>query len=145
MSQISGPLLDRIDIQVEILPVPFEQLSSANAGGESSAEIRARVIRARAIQTERYRHDPKVHCNAQMGPKHMTEFAALDDTCTAILRDAMIRLDMSARAYDRIIRVSRTIADIEGSDRIQSHHIREAISYRNLDRSTWGAYMPANQ
>jgi len=145
MSQISGPLLDRIDIQVEILPVPFEQLSSTNAGGESSAEIRARVIRARAIQTERYRHDPKVHCNAQMGPKHMTEFAALDDTCTAILRDAMIRLDMSARAYDRIIRVSRTIADIEGSDRIQSHHIREAISYRNLDRSTWGAYMPANQ
>ncbi len=141
MSRISGPLLDRIDLQVEILPVPFEQLASASAG-ESSAEIRQRVVMARAIQTERFRDLPQIHCNAQMGPKQLAVYAQLDGECQTILRDAMTKLDMSARAFDRIVRVARTIADLESCRQIQPHHIREAISYRNLDRSSWGSFIP---
>lgn len=138
MSRISGPLMDRIDLQVEILPVPVDQLSNA-PDGEASAAIRERVIKARAIQSERFRYEKGVYCNAQMGPRQMSAWAQLSDECSRILHDSMVKFDMSARAYDRIIRVARTIADLEGSEYIQPYHIREAISYRMLDRSSWGA------
>ncbi len=137
LSRISGPLMDRIDLQVEILPVPFDDLHSA-AEGEKSADIRARVIAARQRQTERFAQEPGIHCNAQMGPRQMARYAQLSPECAKILREAMTKLDLSARAYDRIIRVARTIADLEGAADIAPHHLREAISYRNLDRSSWG-------
>ena len=137
LGRISGPLLDRIDIQVEILPVPFDELSSMQPG-ESSESIRLRVVKARAIQTERYRNERSVYCNAQMTPKMIAEYSHLDEAGMRILRDAMTRLDMSARAYDRILRVARTIADLESSPDIRPHHVSEAVSYRNLDRASWG-------
>jgi magnesium chelatase family protein len=137
LGRISGPLLDRIDIQVEIMPVPFDELSSQEKG-ESSAAIRGRVIKARAIQTERYRQYPGVHCNAQMTSQLMGLYARPDEQGLAVLRDTMTRLDMSARAYDRILRVARTIADLDGSETVGVAHIREAVSYRNLDRASWG-------
>lgn len=137
LSRISGPLMDRIDLQVEILPVPFDELAST-AEGEKSETIRARVVAARKLQTERFANDPGIHCNAQMGPKQMARFARLSPECSNILRDAMTRFDLSARAYDRIIRVARTIADLDASADIMPNHIREAISYRNLDRGSWG-------
>lgn len=138
LNRISGPLLDRIDLQVEIMPVPFDDIASASAG-ESSADIRTRVTKARDIQSERFRNHPGIHCNAQMTSRLLTEYAPLSTECLAILRDTMIRLDMSARAYDRILKVARTIADLDASDTITPHHMREAISYRNLDRASWGA------
>lgn len=137
LGRISGPLLDRIDLQVEILPVTFEDLAAATKG-EPSAVIRQRVVMARALQTSRFANVKGVYCNAQMGPKEMEVYAALSPECGAILREAMVRLDMSARAYDRIRRVARTIADLDGAAEIAPAHIREAISYRNLDRSNWG-------
>lgn len=137
LSRISGPLMDRIDLQVEILPVPFEQLSSA-IEGEKSADIRKRVIAARQIQTQRFANEMGIYCNAQMGPRHMKLYAPLSKECADILREAMTVFDLSARAYDRIIRVARTIADLDASPDISPTHIREAISYRNLDRSSWG-------
>lgn len=137
LSRISGPLMDRIDLQVEILPVPFDELAST-AEGEKSEAIRARVVAARKLQTERFANDPGIHCNAQMGPKQMARFARLSPECSNILRDAMTRFDLSARAYDRIIRVARTISDLDASADIMPNHIREAISYRNLDRGSWG-------
>ncbi len=137
LNRISGPLMDRIDMQVEILPVPFEDLSRASTG-ETSADIRKRVIAAREIQTRRFASEKSIYCNAQMGPKQLAVYSALTDECAAILKDAMTRLDMSARAYDRILRVARTIADLDGQENIGPNHIREAISYRNLDRSSWG-------
>lgn len=137
LNRISGPLMDRIDMQVEILPVPFDELSQASTG-ETSEAIRSRVIAAREIQTRRYASDKSIYCNAQMQPKHLAKYSALDADCSKILRDAMTRLDMSARAYDRILRVARTIADLDGAENIGPDHIREAISYRNLDRSSWG-------
>ncbi len=138
LNRISGPLLDRIDLQVEIMPVPFDDIASASAG-ESSADIRTRVTKARDIQSERFRNHPDIHCNAQMTSRLLTEYAPLSTECLAILRDTMTRLDMSARAYDRILKVARTIADLDASDTITPHHMREAISYRNLDRASWGA------
>lgn len=141
LNRISGPLMDRIDMQVEILPVPFEELSQASTG-ETSAQIRQRVMAAREIQTRRFANDKSIYCNAQMGPKQLATYSALDEECSAILKDAMTRLDMSARAYDRILRVSRTIADLDQSENIRPDHIREAISYRNLDRSSWGNIVP---
>jgi magnesium chelatase family protein len=138
MNRISGPLLDRIDIQCEILPVPFEKLSSLEQG-ESSASIRERVVRARAIQAERYKSEPGIHCNAQITSKLMRRYCVLSDDCMKIVKQAMDRYDMSARAYDRILRVARTIADLDGSADILPAHMREAVGYRNLDRSTWGA------
>lgn len=137
LGRISGPLLDRIDIQVEILPVPFDELASAPKG-EPSEAIRARVIAAREVQARRFANEPHIHCNAQMNSRLLAKHVKLDDQCMAILRDAMTRFDMSARAYDRILKVARTIADLDASPDVTPIHIREAISYRNLDRSSWG-------
>ncbi len=136
LNKISGPLMDRIDIQVEIVPVAFEEMSSTRQG-ESSATIRARVVKARQIQQERYKNFPQIHCNAQMTSSMLTRYAHPDERSLSLLRQAMTRLNLSARAYDRILKVSRTIADLEGCDHIQSTHIAEAISYRNLDRNNW--------
>lgn len=144
MSKISGPLLDRIDIHCEIQPVPFTQLSQMQPG-EPSANIRERVIKARQIQEARFSSLPlgegggrgRIHCNAQMTEKMLHDFAEPDATSLDMLRMAMERLKLSARAYSRILKVARTIADLEGSEKVQSHHIAEAIGYRNLDRSDW--------
>jgi magnesium chelatase family protein len=136
LNRISGPLLDRIDIQIEIVPVPFEKMSDKRVS-ESSTEIRERVIKARQIQEQRYAAHPGIYSNAQMTAKLLHTFAEPDSTGLALLKNAMNRLNLSARAYDRILKVSRTIADLEGSERIQSAHLAEAISYRNLDRESW--------
>ena len=137
LNKISGPLLDRIDLQIEIVPVPFEEISST-APGEPSVAIRERVIAARKIQEERFRNEKGIYCNAQMTPRLIAKYAVLDDTSLAMLKTAMTRFDLSARAYDRILKVARTIADLAHSENIQFQHIAEAIGYRNLDRSSWG-------
>ena len=137
LSRISGPLLDRIDIQVEILPVPFSELQQMEPG-ESSEKIRERVEIARAMQSRRFAQEKEVHCNAQMTPRMIALWARPDDEAMKILEQAMVRFDMSARAYDRILKVARTIADLDGVETINATHMREAVSYRNLDRSTWG-------
>ncbi|MBQ4038672.1 MAG: YifB family Mg chelatase-like AAA ATPase, partial [Bacteroidaceae bacterium] len=137
LNKISGPLLDRIDLQIEIVPVPFEKISDAREG-EPSATIRERVIAARKIQEERFKDEEGIYCNAQMTPKLSSKYAAIDDACRSLLRTAMNRFNLSARAYDRIVKVARTIADLDKSENIQSHHIAEAIGYRNLDRENWG-------
>lgn len=136
LSRISGPLLDRIDIHIEIVPVPFEKLSEQR-DAEKSEEIRNRVVRARQIQEVRFRDIEGVYCNAQMSSKLQRKFAIPDKSGAELLRNAMKRLNLSARAYDRILKVSRTIADLDGSEQICSHHIAEAINYRNLDREGW--------
>ena len=138
LNRISGPLLDRIDIQIEILPVPFQRLSSDEAA-ETSDAIRERVVRARAIQEERFASEPEVNCNAQMNSRLIKQWCALDEATLSILEQAMTKFDMSARAYDRILKVARTIADLDGSPSIKPQHMQEAVSYRNLDRSSWGA------
>ena len=143
MGRISGPLLDRIDIQCEILPVPFEKLSDM-APGERSRAIRERVVKARAIQSARYAAHPGIHCNAQLTPRLMARYCALDDRGRKLLEDAMKKYDMSARAYDRILKVARTVADLDASPAILPHHISEAISYRNLDKSSWGTTFAPN-
>lgn len=136
LNKISGPLLDRIDIQCEIVPVPFEKISDTQPG-ESSASIRERVIRARKIQELRYADESNIHCNAQMSSRLLNRYARPDAQGLALLKNAMERLNLSARAYDRILKVARTIADLEGSEEIRSYHLAEAISYRNLDRENW--------
>ncbi|WP_300727233.1 YifB family Mg chelatase-like AAA ATPase [uncultured Bacteroides sp.] len=136
MHKISGPLLDRIDIQVEIVPVPFEKLADQTQG-ESSASIRERVIQARKIQEERFESYTGIHCNAQMDSRLLHRFAQPDKQGIQLLRSAMERLNLSARAYDRILKVARTIADLENSQHIKPHHLAEAIGYRNLDRENW--------
>ncbi len=136
LSKISGPLLDRIDIHIEVTPVPFEKLSD-DRRGESSVIIRERVNRARKIQSERFSDHEHIHYNAQMGVRQIREFCKLDDTSLQLLKTAMERLNLSARAYDRILKVSRTIADLENSKAIEGHHISEAIQYRSLDRDGW--------
>ena len=133
MNKISGPLLDRIDIHIEVYPVEFDDISST-APAESSASIRERVIKAREIQTERFKGIQGVHCNAQMSSALLRKYAQPDEKGLERLRDAMTRLNMSARAYDRILKVARTISDLAGSAEVKSHHIGEAINYRNLDR-----------
>lgn len=159
LNRISGPLLDRIDLQVEILPVPFDSLIDRRPA-ETSEAIRSRVVRARRIQALRYAAEKGVHCNAQMNHRLLQTYAATDSEGTELLRDTMTRLDMSARAYDRILRVARTIADLDCASRpdfdpadpaslaaaasapILSDHLYEAIAYRNLDRSSWGRTLP---
>ena len=136
LNRISGPLLDRIDIQVEIVPVPFEKISDIRPS-ESSALIRERVIKARAIQEARFADEKGIYCNAQMFTRLLHKYAQPDAAGLALLKDAMNRLNLSARAYDRILRVARTIADLDGEERILSHHLGEAIGYRNLDREGW--------
>ena len=136
LSKISGPLLDRIDIQCEISPLPFADMSQASPG-ESGRNIRERVITARALQTKRFEEYKNVHCNAQMSERMIHHFAEPDSDSIALLRNAMERLKLSARAYNRILKVARTIADLVGSPTVLSEHIAEAISYRNLDRGDW--------
>lgn len=137
MNRISGPLLDRIDIQIEITPVPFEKISERQPS-ESSAAIRERVIKARSIQEKRFSEHDGIYCNAQMNSRLLHQYAILDAKGLAILKTAMQRLNLSARAYDRILKVSRTIADLEHSEHIEVSHLAEAIQYRSLDRETWG-------
>ena len=137
LNRISGPLLDRIDIQIEIVPVTFEKMAEQKQA-ENSATIRERVIKARKIQEERFANHPGIYCNAQMESKLLHQYANPDEKGLNLLRTAMTRLNLSARAYDRILKVARTIADLEGSESIQSNHLAEAISYRNLDRESWG-------
>ena len=136
MNKISGPLLDRIDIQIEITPVPFKDISKATQG-EPSSTIRERVIRARRMQEERYKDIRGVYCNAQMSEKMIHRFAEPDTQGIEMLRLAMEKLSLSARAYSRILKVARTIADLAGSEHVQMEHLAEAISYRNLDRGDW--------
>ena len=136
LSRISGPLLDRIDIHIEIVPVPFEKLSEMK-DSESSTVVRDRVMKARQIQEQRFKDIDGVYCNAQMSSKQMREFAQIDKAGSELLKNAMQRLNLSARAYDRIIKVARTIADLDNAEHILSNHIAEAINYRNLDREGW--------
>jgi magnesium chelatase family protein len=133
MAKISGPLLDRIDIHVEVPAVKYQELSSRR-NGESSAAVRERVTNARAAQTDRFRDHPGCFANADMESNDIKEFCVLDDAGTSLLRTAMERLGLSARAYDRILKVSRTIADLAGGSSIRPEHVSEAIQYRSLDR-----------
>jgi magnesium chelatase family protein len=135
LNKISGPLLDRIDLHVEVTPVSFNELSS-KTDGETSAEIRERVIKARNIQTERYKN-LGIHSNAQMTSKMMQEFCAISNAGAMLLKRAIEKLNLSARAYDRILKVSRTIADLAGSPDIRPEFLAEAIQYRSLDREGW--------
>lgn len=136
LNKISGPLLDRIDIHVEVVPVPFDKLSGA-LPAESSEVIRGRVVKARQIQEERFIEWKGIYCNAQMTSKLIRKFCQLDDAGTSLIKNAMEKLGLSARAYDRILKVSLTIADLEGSSRINAEHLAEAIQYRSLDRENW--------
>jgi len=135
-SKFSGPLMDRIDLQVQCAALSYKDISNT-APGESSASIRERVIKARQIQEQRYKDYSGIYCNAQMTEKMIHEFAEPDEAGLSMLRMAMERLSLSARAYSRILKVARTIADLDGSERVQSQHIAEAISYRSLDRGDW--------
>jgi magnesium chelatase family protein len=137
LNKISGPLLDRIDIHLEVVPVPFKKLSE-NSVTEPSVDIRLRVIRAREIQSHRFTKSDGVFCNAQMSSKMIRQHVDLDEASSSLLKNAMEKLGLSARAYDRILKVSRTIADLENSERVESHHLSEAIQYRSLDRENWG-------
>ena len=136
LSRISGPLLDRIDLQCEIEAVPYEQLRET-APGESSAAMRERVTNAREVQKQRFANNALIHSNAMMSTKMVRQYCALDAECDKLLEFTMTKLGLSARAYDRILKVARTIADLEGSQDIQKKHLLEAISYRSLDRSNW--------
>ena len=136
LSRISGPLLDRIDMHIEIVPVPFDKLSEM-APAEPSAVIRERVIAARRIQAVRFSNDEGIYCNAQMSSKMLRKYCAVDEAGQQLLKAAMARMNLSARAYDRILKVARTIADLAGSERVQTEHLAEAINYRNLDKEGW--------
>jgi magnesium chelatase family protein len=136
LNKISGPLLDRIDIHMEIVPVPFDDLSNKPIG-ESSSTIRERVIKARKIQEDRYKNEESIYCNAQMNTRLLRKYAVLNNESKSLIQHAMKRLNLSARAYDRILKLARTIADLDNSENIEIHHISEAITYRNLDREGW--------
>lgn len=135
MSRLSGPLLDRIDIHIEVQKVEFDQLTDRRKG-ENSADIRKRVLRAREIQSLRFR-DLEIHYNAQMGPREIEKYCELDDAAKTLIKTAMDQLNLSARAYDRILKVARTIADLEEAENLDSAHVSEAIQYRSLDREFW--------
>jgi magnesium chelatase family protein len=136
LGRISGPLLDRIDLHVEVPAVKFREISSERTG-ESSAEIRGRVVAARQRQQQRFGGKVKVTCNARMGAKELKAHCAIDAATLELLKFAMADLKLSARAYDRILKVARTIADLAGSENLASDHISEAIQYRTLDRQLW--------
>ena len=136
LNKVSGPLLDRIDLHVEVTPVKFEEIASSERS-ESSKLIRERVMKARHIQSERYKNTPGVFSNAMMPSPMVKEVCQLNSSARTLLKNAMERLGLSARAYDRILKVSRTIADLEGSLSIETNHVAEAIQYRSLDRSNW--------
>jgi magnesium chelatase family protein len=136
LNKISGPLLDRIDIHVEVVPVPFDKLAETPPS-EPSSSVRERVVKAREIQAERFIEWKGIYCNAQMTSKLIRKFCVLDQAGTALLKNAMERLGLSARAYDRILKVSRTIADLNNEANIKPEHVAEAIQYRSLDRDTW--------
>jgi len=138
LNKVSGPLLDRIDLHVEVTPVPFSELTN-QAGGESSEKIRTRVIKARDIQALRYKDHPGIYCNAQMSSKLLKEICLIDNAGHNLLKVAMDKLNLSARAYDRILKVSRSIADLALSEKIRPEHLAEAITYRSLDRESWAA------
>lgn len=137
LNKISGPLLDRIDLHVEVTPVDYDELLSRPRSPVTSKDIRDRVIRAREHQQERFREHPRMHCNAQMSSTSLREYAALTPAGNEMLKNAMKQLNLSARAYDRILKVARTIADLEGQADIGNHHLAEAIHYRSLDRANW--------
>lgn len=137
LNKISGPLLDRIDIHLEVIPVPFDKLANLKAT-ENSSTIRERVIRARDIQSKRYREMPGIFCNAQMSSRQVRQYVEPDHAGNLLLKNAMDKLGLSARAYDRILKVARTIADLENSEQVKALHISEAIQYRSLDRESWG-------
>ena len=136
LNKVSGPLLDRIDIHIEVVPVPFEKLSETRIS-ENSHTIRDRVVKARAIQASRFSSNNGIHSNAMMSSKLLRKYCEIDNAGQVILKNAMEKLGLSARAYDRIIKVSRTIADLEDSPKIQTYHLAEAIQYRSLDRESW--------
>lgn len=136
LNKVSGPLLDRIDIHIEIIPVPFDKISD-KLPGEGSRYIRDRVIKAREIQIARFSDESGIYCNAQMTTKMLSRYASPDNEGLNLLKTAMDRFNLSARAYDRILKVSRTIADLDNAPEILPKHIAEAINYRNLDRETW--------
>ena len=136
LSKISGPLLDRIDLHVEVTPVNFSELSSSR-NAEKSSLIRERVMQARAVQDERFKADDLLHFNAQMSPNMVRQICTIDEIGQALIKGAMEKLGLSARAYDRILKVARTIADLAGSEEIAVEHLAEAIHYRSLDRDSW--------
>ena len=136
LNRVSGPLLDRIDIHVEVPAVKFREIASERTG-ETSAQIRERVVAARRRQQERFKGKARVTCNARMGTRELKAYCALDEATMELLKMAMAELKLSARAYDRILKVARTIADLAGSEPITSEHISEAIQYRSLDRQLW--------
>jgi magnesium chelatase family protein len=136
LGRISGPLLDRIDLHIEVPPVKFREISGDRTG-ETSAQIRERVIAAHQRQRKRFAHKPKITCNARLGSRELKQFCELDDATKELLKMAMTELNFSARAYDRILKVARTIADLAGSENILDEHISEAIQYRSLDRQLW--------
>tara|TARA_B100000809_G_scaffold183139_1_gene180905 strand:- start:920 stop:1552 length:633 start_codon:yes stop_codon:yes gene_type:complete len=136
LNKISGPLLDRIDLHVEVTPVNFDELTKKEKG-ESSQQIRERVIKARDVQENRFEENKKIHANSQMNTKQIQNHCKLDEQSQNLLKTAMEKLDLSARAYDRILKVARTIADLDNAESISSAHIAEAIQYRSLDREGW--------
>ena len=135
VAKISGPLLDRIDIHIDVPAVKFAELSN-DEPAESSATIRERVMQTRRLQLERFQGE-KIYCNAQMSPRLIRKLCLIDSRSKAMLENALTRLGLSARAYDRILKVSRTLADLEGKENIEPHHVSEAIQYRSLDRNYW--------
>jgi magnesium chelatase family protein len=136
MGRISGPLLDRIDLHIEVPPVKFREIAGDRTG-ETSAQIRGRVVAARQRQHARFADKPKITCNARMGTRELKQFCELDEATKELLQNAMADLNLSARAYDRILKVARTIADLAGAVKISSDHVSEAIQYRSLDRQLW--------
>jgi magnesium chelatase family protein len=135
MSKISGPLMDRIDIQVDVPAVPYKELATTR-GAESSETIRSRVMAARSIQVRRF-YDEHIYTNAQMGPRHIRKYCVLTPECEKIMENAVTKLGFSARGYDRILKVARTVADIEGLENLEPRHLSEAVQYRTLDRNLW--------
>ena len=136
LGRISGPLLDRIDLHIEVPAVKFREIT-AERTGETSAQIRERVVAARRRQQERFKAKPKITCNARMGTRELKQYCAIDESTMELLKFAMSDLNLSARAYDRVLKVARTIADLAGAEKIAGDHISEAIQYRSLDRQIW--------